>query len=100
MTFEQLHFAFGASIPFIISLFFYDKKFIFYTPLIMTITGFIAFLPHFFGWTGAWTNFFFLYDIIENIFSRGQFYGYILIVAMFTVVVGLQAFYLWRNKHA
>ena len=100
MTFEQLHFAFGAAIPFLISLFFYKKKFIFFAPFVMTLTGIIAFLPYFFGWQGAWTNIFFFYDIIQNMFSYGQFYGYALIVGMFTIMLSLQALYLWRNKHA
>lgn len=100
MAYEQLHFALGASIPFVISLFFYRKKFIFFAPLIMTLTGTIAFLPHFFKWQGAWTNILFLYDIIHNTFSRGQFTGYALIIVMFTIVVSLQAAYIWRNKNA
>ncbi len=100
MTVEQLNFAFGASIPFIIFLFFYDKKAIFWAPITMTITGILAFLPYFTGWTGAWTNVFFLYNIIQKTISKGQFIGYVLIVSMFTIVLLLQALYLWRNKHA
>jgi len=100
MTFEQLHFAFGAFVPFLIFLFFYNKKYIFLAPVVMTLTGTIAFLPYFFGWAGQWTNIFFFYDIINNLFSRGQFYGYILIIVMFTIIAGLQALYLWRKKYA
>lgn len=100
MTFEQLHFAFGAFVPFVIFLFFYNRKYIFLAPLIMTITGTIAFLPYFFGWTGPWTNIFFLYNTIHHIFNKGQFYGYALIILMFTTILSLQALYLWRSKYA
>jgi hypothetical protein len=100
MSYEQLHFAFGASIPFIISLFLYNRGFIFIAPLVMTLTGTLAFLPHYFGWQGAWTNIFFFYGIIQNTFTRGQFWGYFLTAGMFTIVLGLQAYYLWRDKSA
>ena len=100
MTYEQLHFAFGASIPFIVSLFLYNRGFIFIAPVVMTLTGTIAFLPHFFGWQGAWTNIFFLYGVIHNAFNSGQFAGYILIVIMFTTVLCLQVWYLGRDSHA
>ncbi len=100
MTYEQLHFAVGASIPFVISLFFYKKKFIFLTPLIMTLTGIIAFLPHYLGLEGSQTNLFFFYGIIHSTFSKGQFIGYALIIIMFTIIIGLQSLYLWRNKYA
>ena len=100
MGYEQLHFAFGASIPFLVSLFFYKKRFIFIAPMVMTLTGTLAFLPYFFNWHGTWTNIFFLYNIIQNTFSRGQFTGYALIIVMFTVIVSLQAFYIWRIKNA
>ncbi|MEE9525150.1 MAG: hypothetical protein V3V78_00905 [Candidatus Woesearchaeota archaeon] len=100
MAFEQLHFAFGASIPLIISGFFYNRKFIFYLPLIMTITGTLAFLPYFAGWSGGWTNIFFLYDLIHSRFNSGQFLGFISIVIMYSVVLWWQALYLWRKKYA
>lgn len=100
MSFEQLHFAFGASIPFVISLFFYNRGIIFLAPIIMTITGTLAFLPHVFGWQGWWTNIFFLYGLINSTFSNGQFIGYALTVAMFTAIIIFQALYLWREYDA
>ena len=98
MTFEQLHFAIGAFFPFVLAIVFYDKKYIFYAPFVMSLAGIFAFTPHFFGWTGVWTNIFFFYGIIQSIFSRGQFIGYALIFIMFTVVLSLQAFYLFRGE--
>lgn len=98
MTFEQLHFAFGASIPFIAALIFYDRKFIFVAPFFMTLTGVMAILPFYLGWHGIWTNIFFLYGVINSLFSHGQFYGYGMIIGMYTVVLVLQALFLWRKE--
>jgi hypothetical protein len=100
MTFEQLHFAFGALIPFVVSLFLYNRGFIFIAPIVMTLTGALAFIPHFFGWQGGWTNVFFFYGAIQNIFGRGQFLGYFLIVIMYTTILCLQVWYLWRDTNA
>ena len=97
---EQLHFAIGAFIPFIISFFFYDKKIILFFPLIMTFTGFFASLPFYLGLQGPWTNIFFFYGLIRMIFNKGEFIGYALIIFMFTIVLLLQVYYIWRNDYA
>jgi hypothetical protein len=100
MTYEQLHFAFGVLFPFLLSFFFYDDEIILYFPFIMTISGILASLPYYLNLTGFWTNIFFLYDIFHKIFTKGQFIGYFLIIAMFTIVLIFQALYFWRNEYA
>lgn len=96
---EQFHFAIGASIPFFIALFYYNTRYIFLSPFIMTLSGFFASLPYYLNLKGNITNIFLFYDIINSRFSNMHFKGYAMIYAMFIIIISLQLYYIYKEEN-
>ncbi|MBW2997938.1 hypothetical protein KY321_00225 [Candidatus Woesearchaeota archaeon] len=111
MGFEQLHFAFGMSIIFSITLIILivrillegsldiNFEFLFHVPIIMTLFGIIAFLPYYYDF-GRYNVYFLLYDWFHGFFTKGQLMGYLFILIMYSTILSLQAFFLWRRDNA
>lgn len=95
----NLHFAIGMGIALVLCSILYNKykDIPLYTPLIMTAFGLWAIMPNILKFIfniSFNSNIFFFYPLIDSIFSRGQYVGFIFTLFLYNISIIGQIFYI------